>query len=165
MREIIMEITVGMGEIGVAKAPHLLMAIGLGSCVAVAVYDKETKTGGLAHIVLPYIKEAQDHSHPTRFTDVAIDEMIDQMKRQGARIQNIMAKIFGGANMFPELISLASTMDVGKRNILAVRDELKRHNIPITAEDVGDHVGRTIIFDTRDGSVVVKTAHFEASKY
>ena len=160
-----MEITVGMGEIRVAKALDLLIAIGLGSCVAVAVYDKETKTGGLAHIVLPYIREAQDQSHPNRFSDIAIDEMIEQMKNQGARIRDLKAKIFGGANMFPELISSASTMDVGKRNILTVRDELKRHNIPIIAEDVGDHVGRTVIFDTRDGSVVVKTAHAEASRY
>ena len=160
-----MEITVGMGEIRVAKAPDLLMAVGLGSCVAVAIYDKDAEIGSLAHIVLPHLKEAQDKSHPTRFTDVAIEEMIHRMKRQGARIQNVKAKIFGGANMFPELISSASTMDVGKRNILAVRDELRKHNVQIVAEEVGGHVGRTVLFDTRDGSVVVKTAHLEASKY
>jgi len=154
-----MEIAVGMGEIEVAESGHLLGAVGIGSCVAVALYDSYTRIGGLAHIVLPYMEEAHDNSHPARFADVAIGMMIDEMKRQGARIQNIGAKIFGGANMFPEIIPSHSTMDVGKRNILAVREELKRHNIEIILEEVGCHIGRTVLFDTGDGSVLVKTAN------
>ena len=148
-----------MGEIEVTESPHLLGVVGIGSCVAVALYDSYTRIGGLAHIVLPYMEEAHDNSHPARFADVAIGMMIDEMKRQGARIRNIGAKIFGGANMFPEIIPSHSTMDVGKRNILAVREELKRHNIEIILEEVGGHIGRTVLFDTGDGSVLVKTAN------
>ncbi len=101
-----MEIAVGMGEIEVTESAHLLGAVGIGSCVAVALYDSYTRIGGLAHIVLPYMEEAHDNSHPARFADVAIGMMIDEMKRRGARIQNIGAKIFGGANMFPEIDGL-----------------------------------------------------------
>jgi chemotaxis protein CheD len=59
--------------------------------------------------------------------------------------------------MFPALISSDSAMDVGKRNILAVRKELQRHHIRIITSEVGGHIGRTVVFKTRDGSVMVKT--------
>ncbi len=160
-----MEITVGIGEIKVMESPYLLKAIGLGSCVAVALYDRSTGIAGLTHVMLPYIEEFHDKSHPTRFTDIAIKMMIDEMKKRGAWAQDIKAKIFGGANMFPEIISSDSLMDIGKKNILAVRQELKKQNIEIIAEEVGDHIGRTVLFDTRDGSVVVKTALSESKNY
>ncbi len=160
-----MESTVGMGEIMVAESPNLLRAVGIGSCIAVALYDRDTTIGSLAHIMLPCIEESHNKSHPARFSDVAIGIMIGEIKERGARIQNVRAKIFGGANMFPEIISSDSTMDIGKRNISAVREELEKHNIEIIAEEVGDHIGRTVLFNTEDGSVVVKTAHNGEKKY
>jgi len=160
-----MEITVGIGELKVMESPYLLKVIGLGSCVAVALYDRSAGIAGLTHVMLPYIEESHDKSHPTRFIDIAIKMMIDEMKKRGARAQDIKAKIFGGANMFPEIISSDSLMDIGKKNILAVRQQLKKQNIEIIAEEVGDHIGRTVLFDTRDGSVVVKTAFSESRNY
>ncbi len=160
-----MKSTVGMGEIMVVESPYLLRSVGIGSCIAVTLYDRDTAIGGLAHIMLPCIEEAFNKSNPARFSDVAIDMMVDQMKRQGARIQDVKAKIFGGANMFPDIISSDSTMDIGKRNISAVREELERRDIEIIAEDVGDHIGRSVLFDTSDGSVVVKTVNAGEKKY
>ena len=146
-----------MGEIQVADLPHRLIALGIGSCIAVTLYAVDARIGGLAHIMLPCIEEAQNKSNPARFADVGIMMTIEEMVRKGAKIQNIRAKIFGGANMFPGIISMDSTMDIGKRNIQAVRSELEKHNIKIIAEEVGDHLGRTVLFDTRDGSALVKT--------
>lgn len=160
-----MEITVGMGEITVAESPHLLKVIGIGSCMAVALYDKCASIGGLAHVLLPNVEESNDKSHSTRFTDVAIRMLIEEMRKRGAQVQNIKAKIFGGANMFPEIIQPESAMDIGKRNILAVKEQLKKHNIEIVACEVGDHIGRTVVFDTRDGSAIVRTACSEERKY
>ena len=154
-----------MGEIKVVKSPHLLKAIGIGSCVAVALYDRENIIGGLAHVMLPYFEEAHDKSNPTKFTDIAIAMMIDEMKRHGARPQSMIAKIFGGANMFPEIISSNSAMDIGKRNVAATREVLKGYNIQITASEVGGHIGRTMIFDTGDNSITVKTANSERRTY
>ena len=160
-----METSVELGEIEVTESPHILMAVGIGSCVAVTLYDTNTRIGSFAHIMLPYMEEAHDKSHPAKFADVAISMMINEIKTRGAQIQNLEAKIFGGANMFPDIISADSTMDVGKRNILAVREELERHNIRIAASEAGDHIGRTVSFDTKDGSVVVKSVHSGARKY
>ncbi len=160
-----MVIPVGMGEIKVAESPHIISAAGLGSCIAVTLYDTSTTIGGLAHVVLPSIKEAHDRSNPGKFADVAIGVMIDDMKRIGADIRFMSAKIFGGANMFPEIIFSNSPMDVGTRNITAVEKELEKRNIGITASETGGHVGRTVIFNMSDGSIVVKTAHFSSRKY
>jgi len=160
-----MEITVGMGEIKIAEPPHHLMALGLGSCIAVALYAEDARIGGLAHIMLPCINDAHNRSNPARFADVGIAMVIDKMTRRGAQTQNMWAKIFGGANMFPGIISADSNMDIGKRNILAVRKELENHNIKIIAEEVGDHVGRTVLFDTSDGSALVKTAQLGDREY
>jgi chemotaxis protein CheD len=160
-----MDIAVGMGEIKITESPHLLKAIGIGSCVAVALYDRENRIGGLAHVMLPYFEEAHDKSNPLKFSDIAIAMMIDEMKRRGARPQSMIAKTFGGANMFPEIISSDSPMDIGKRNVLAVRKELEGYGIQIAASEVGGHIGRTVIFDTSDNSVTVKTANSEEKKY
>ena len=160
-----MDIAVGMGEIRVAEPPRILMAAGIGSCIAVTLYDRDARVGGMAHLMLPYREEAHDSSNPTKFADVAIAMMIAEMERRGARTQNMRAKIFGGANMFPEIIPADSTINVGERNILAVREELNKLNIAIIAEAVGDHFGRTVSFDTGTGSVVVKTAHLGTRKY
>jgi chemotaxis protein CheD len=160
-----MDIAVGMGEIKVTESPHLLKAIGIGSCVAVALYDRENRRGGLAHVMLPCFEEAHDKSNPLKFSDIAIAMMIDEMNRRGTGPQSIIAKIFGGANMFPEIISSNSAMDIGKRNVVAVREELEGYGIQITASEVGGHIGRTVIFDTSDNSVTVKTANSEEKKY
>jgi chemotaxis protein CheD len=160
-----MDIAVGMGEIKITESPHLLKAIGIGSCVAVALYDRENRRGGLAHVMLPCFEEAHDKSNPLKFSDIAIAMMIDEMKRRGARPQSMIAKTFGGANMFPEIISSDSPMDIGKRNVLAVRKELEGYGIQIAASEVGGHIGRTVIFDTSDNSVTVKTANSEERTY
>jgi len=160
-----MEITVGIGDIKVTESPHILRIVGLGSCIAVVLYDRSTRIGGLAHVMLPHIEESHDKSNPSRFSDIAVGMMIEEMERRGARTQEIRAKIFGGSNMFPEIIFSNGSMDIGKRNILSVKEELKRYNIQIAASEVGDHIGRTVLFDTGDGSVLVKTAPLEWRKY
>ncbi len=160
-----MELSVGMGEMMVAESPSLLRAVGIGSCIAVILYDESSAIGGLAHVVLPCMAESKDKSNPARFIDVAVDMMKGEMKKQNARIQHIKAKIFGGANMFPEIILSDSSMDIGRRNISAIRKELKKHKIDIIAEEVGDNYGRSILFDTEDGSVIVKAAHISDRKY
>ncbi len=160
-----MEIVVGIGEMKITDSPHLIRAVGIGSCVAVALYDRDARIGGLAHIMLPCAEESRDTANPARFADTAIDMMLDGMMRRGAQIQNTRAKMFGGANMFPEIISSNSNMDVGKKNILAVRQKLKKQGIEIVAEEVGGHIGRTVLFDSKNGSVLVRTAQLSEREY
>lgn len=151
------EISVGIGQMLIARAPDCLVTIGLGSCVAIALYDEGARLGGLAHIVLPRRAEAHDCLPPTKFADTAIALMVDEMEQQGADSRRLTAKIFGGGNMFPNLIAVGSPMDIGRRNIQAVREELSRLCMPVIGEAVGGQTGRTVVFDTSDGSILLKT--------
>ena len=160
-----MELTVGMGEVMVAESPHVLRCIGIGSCIAVALYDRAAAIGGLAHIMLPQIAESSDKSSPARYSDAAVAMMGNEMQERDVSICNLKAKIFGGANMFSDIISPGSTMNIGQRNISAVREELLKHDIEIIVEDVGGHVGRSVQFNMRDCSVVIRTINVGEKKY
>ena len=66
-------IQVAIGEGVVARPPHIISALGLGSCVAVTLYDTQRRIGGLAHIMLPDSARVSDVISPinreaSRFT-------------------------------------------------------------------------------------------------
>lgn len=157
-------IKVGMAEYKVMGNPAVLMSIGLGSCIGIVLYDPFNKIGALAHIMLPRHSDAKDQSNPAKFADTSIDLMVAEMEERGSLMRNIKAKIFGGANMFPNVQS-KTLMNVGERNAMAVKEELGKRKITIIAEDLGGISGRTIVFDIKDGSVRVKTIRGESVVY
>lgn len=159
-------IKVGMTEFKVAKNPEALTTLSLGSCVGIVLYDPINRIGGLAHPMLPYINESKDKSNPAKYVDSAIDVMLEKMIGLGAIKRHIKAKLFGGANMFPELIKSSDTiLNVGARNVAVAKEELELKKIEIAAEDTGRNVGRTVTLYTIDGSVKVKTIKGEEAMY
>jgi chemotaxis protein CheD len=120
----------------------------LGSSVAVALYDKAMKKGGMTHFLYPEKNEADK---PTAiFGDISTRTLIKMLLRKGSRKKYLEAQIFGGAfnNEF-------SDEDIGKRNILSARKILAGQNIPVTSEDTGGQKGRKIIFDTHTNEIVI----------
>lgn len=157
------EIMVGIGEIAVCHNPKTLTSLGLGSCVGVALYDKENHIGGLAHVMLPESKEfrgeinkTRDIGSLTKYADIAIPQTIKEMEKLGANRKNIKAKIAGGAQMFPSLQN-SEYINVGKRNIESVKKLLKEENIPIESEETGGCCGRSVRFDVTRQKLKIKT--------
>lgn len=150
-------VRVGMAEYKVAKSPGVLLSLGLGSCVGVALYDSTKKIGGLAHIMLPdsNLSSRRDFN-PGKFADTAIDMLIDNMEKIGADPKRLTAKIAGGAQMF-QIKSDNSIMQIGKRNVEAVRLKLAILNVKIISEDVEGNYGRTIEFNCETGELTIKT--------
>ncbi len=153
MREIL---RVKSSEIKVTQSPNILVTYGLGSCVAVMLYDPLKKLGGLAHIMLPDSSISNKRKYPAKFADLAIDLMIEEMMILRASQRRIKAKLVGGASMF------SSTMNnrmksIGGRNILAVKKILNNKEIDIVAEDTGGNYGRSLEFFTENGLVVVRS--------
>jgi chemotaxis protein CheD len=146
---------VNIAEIKVAHNPSELICLGLGSCIAIVLYDPKRKIGGLAHVMLPHNRKKENSDHPGKFADTAVKELIKNMQKLGANIKQIHAKIFGGANMFSS-INYSNKKSIGELNTLAVIEELKQFGIPILAQDVGGNSGRSIYFSTVDGLVVMK---------
>ena len=161
-----MSTLVNIAEMKIAKEPMILICIGLGSCIGVALYDPIEKIGGVAHVMLPDSKAAKSPekiAKLAKFADTAIEAMIKKMVARGANIQAMKAKIFGGANIFPSSNPNALMM-IGERNIQAVCGELIRHQIPLVAKDVGGNSGRTIYFEVATGMVTVKMLNSREEK-
>lgn len=150
------EIKVGIADFKVAKVPDRLITIGLGSCVGIALIDKVSGVGGLAHIMLPDSTKFNKVNNDIKFADLAIPILINKMRDMGANIRNLRAKIAGGASMF-NFSDSKINMDIGDRNSKAVKEILRSFSIPIDSEDVGGTKGRTITFDTSTGELYVRT--------
>lgn len=146
------EIRVRMAEYSVGMSPDVLVTIGLGSCIGIALYDKFNKIGGLVHIMLP---ESNNSSRPAKYANTAVPFLIKKMTNKGASRSNIIAKIVGGAQMFN--ISNESNMQIGKRNIEAVCKVLQKENVVIKGKDTGEDFGRTMRFYTETGKVKVSS--------
>ena len=151
-----MALSIGIGQMRVARAPARLICLGLGSCVAVAIWDSSTKTGGMAHVMLPdenFAPKRAD-SPPAKFGSTAAKMLIDEMRAQGANVYMVVAKIAGGANMFR---SVSPDMkDIGLLNSEAVKKSLKLNHVRLIAEDIGGTIGRTVELDTDSGRLTVK---------
>ena len=149
-------IKVGMADLNVAKAPVSLTTLGLGSCVGIILYDKVNKISGLAHIMLPSSLKIKNNSNKAKFADTGIEELINKMIKLGAKKNNLVAKIAGGSQMF-SFNSDNNILKIGERNIIATKKNLKKANIKILSEDTGGNFGRTIVLDSTDGSLYIRT--------
>jgi len=141
-----------MGEIAVSAGDgDELIALGLGSCIGLALIDRQAGVAGLAHVVLP---ESRDSAgEPGKFADLAVPELIARMKRAGAS-GRMEAVLTGGARMF----ELGSELDIGARNEAAVRSALAHARIKVAAAATGGNRGRTVKVVPGDGTVSVREA-------
>ncbi len=150
-------IEIGMGELSVGKAPTAFSTSGVGSCLVVCLYSSVHHVGGMAHIMLPknlLVGIPIEPSH-YRYADVAIAVMLEKIEALGVRKTSLIAKIAGGANMFPGV--QGRSQKVGEKNILSVREILGKEGISISAEHVGGTVGRTVRFDVGNGIVSIQS--------
>lgn len=152
-------IKVGMADLATCKSPDALTTLGLGSCVGIALYDPTTKISGLAHIMLPDSTKIKNNQNIAKFADTGIEELIRQMVKLGASKPRLVAKIAGGAQMFAFKSTTSQTSDmlqVGARNVEAVKTVLKREGIRLLAEDTGLNYGRTVEFYSESGQLLIK---------
>jgi chemotaxis protein CheD len=146
---------VRMGELAVSRVPgHVLVSLGLGSCIGLALIDRKMGIAGLAHIVLPQ-SQGQAQEHPRKFADLALPEMLAELEQIGARRLRLEAVLVGGASMFA--VSTAS-LEVGQRNEAAVRELLLKERIPVVAAATGGSKGRTVRVDVASSVVTVREA-------
>lgn len=147
-------ITIGIGDLKVCRAPDVLITYALGSCVGVCLVDDVTKIGGLSHVMLPE-STGSNASNPMRFADLALPMLLRQMESMGASRMRLKAKIAGGATMFT---TASDKFNIGERNIAAVKKFLMANHIPILAEDTGLDYGRTQLFYPETGVMEIRAA-------
>lgn len=147
---------IGMADMNVAKDNGVLITLGLGSCVGIALYDPVAKVAGLAHAMLPDSKEIKNKTNIAKFVDLSTIKLTKDMISIGAQQSRIVAKIAGGAQMFA-FTSTQQNMRIGDRNVEAAEHMLKRLGIKVVAKDVGKTFGRTVELHALDGKFVIKT--------
>lgn len=133
---------------------EMLIVTVLGSCVAACIRDRVTGIGGMNHFMLPDSGNDTDSplSASMRYGAYAMEVLINQLLKAGARRENMEAKVFGGGNVLRGF----TTINVGERNAQFVRDYLRAENMRIVAEDLNDVHPRKVYFFPRTGKVLVK---------
>jgi chemotaxis protein CheD len=150
---------VGMGEIKIsAQATDVLVAYGLGSCVAVCMYDAVSHTAGLLHAVLPgsASSRAGETSNATKYVEEGITALLEQMQRHGSLKSNIKTYLCGGAHLLNSP-GFKDMPQIGKRNAATAEAFLAAKGMRIYGQDTGGSAGRTVKLYPSNGLILVKT--------
>lgn len=141
------------GEYYFTQKDMLIVTV-LGSCVSACIRDRITGIGGMNHFMLPDTGGEDNNpiSASMRYGTYAMEILINDLLKAGAKREHLEAKVFGGGNVLPGFIAI----NVGQRNADFVKQYLKAENIPIVAEDLVDIYPRKVYFFPRTGKVLVK---------
>ncbi len=108
------EIFLKPGDIAFSKDPARITTV-LGSCIAVTIFDKKSKMGGMCHYYLPSANGKDTNGMPNKYGEQAIPALLKAVKKRGASPNDLEAKIIGGANVIaPEGGSEPSADDPGE---------------------------------------------------
>ena len=132
-------------DYAVSDEPIALVTL-LGSCVAACVWDPLLRIGGMNHFMLP-----DGDGTCARYGANAMELLINDLLKRGARRSRLQAKAFGGGNVLRGFAD-----PVGTRNARFVVDYLAAERIPLLAQDLGDIHPRKIAFFPQTGRALVR---------
>ena len=137
-----------------ATARDMLLVTVLGSCVCACIRDPRSGIGGMNHFMLP--DAGGDQGSPladsARYGAYAMEILINQLLKMGAKREYLEAKVFGGGAVLRGF----TVGNVGERNAEFVMDFLHTENIPVLAQDLLDIYPRKVYFFPATGLVRVK---------
>ncbi len=156
-------LVVGIGEYAVATGDAAIVTHALGSCIAVCVWDPVASVSALLHFLLASsrVNPARAAVQPSAFADTGIPLLFQTAYRHGAVRERCRVWIVGGADTqgaatrHGGVASPPSTLEVGRRNILAARNVLWRCGFLLQGEQVGGTIPRTVTL--AGGRVTVKS--------
>ncbi|NYE59310.1 chemotaxis protein CheD [Duganella sp. 1224] len=131
----------------------MLIVTVLGSCVSACIRDRTTGLGGMNHFMLPDGGgDGSPVSASARYGTYAMEILINDLLKAGAKRENLEAKVFGGGAVLKGFTAI----NVGERNAAFVLNFLKVERIRVVAEDLNDIYPRKVYFFPRTGKVLVK---------
>lgn len=140
------------GEYYVTSQGIMIVTV-LGSCVSACIRDTSSGIGGMNHFLLPGDNAPGSlPNESARYGAYAMELLINHLLKLGAAKRNLEAKIFGGGNVLPGLV----THNVGSRNGEFVMDYLATEGIEVAASDIGGQYPRKVYFFPDSGIVRVK---------
>jgi chemotaxis protein CheD len=144
------------GEYFVTRSDEAITTV-LGSCISACIRDPAVRIGGMNHFMLPEDNSSGKSSWiegpgglATRYGSYAMESLINELMKLGARRDRMEVKLFGGGKI------LSSMTDVGKKNIQFAKEFLRMEGFKIAAEDVGDVCPRRVMYFPTTGVVMLK---------
>ncbi|MCC1492051.1 chemotaxis protein CheD [Cognatishimia sp. F0-27] len=140
-----MLLNVIQGSFETSKDSNAIITTVLGSCIAVCLFDKERKLGGMNHFLLPSGRPRSPEC--VRYGANAMELLINRLIKHGAQRPKLEAKVFGGAKMIDSL------KDIGAANAAFAETFLRDEGIPIVSQCTGGTFARRIRFWPTTGVV------------
>ena len=127
----VVRVTIVQGEAKASASPQVEMSTILGSCVATCLFDPVARVGGMNHFLLA---EPPSHVRNQAFDSdyglFLMELLINEMLGLGAHKKRMRARLYGGANLNPDL------SPIGTANAAFARLFLRREAIPCVFEDL-----------------------------
>lgn len=143
------------GEYYVSARGEVICTV-LGSCVSACIRDRSLGLGGMNHFMLPVDQSAgtgawsEGVSAATRYGNIAMEMLVNDLLKAGARRQNLEVKLVGGGKV------LAAMTDVGANNVEFVRRYVETEGFTVAGEDLGENYPRKVCYYPDTGKVRVK---------
>ncbi len=127
----------------------------VGSCIAACIYDIQRTIGGMNHFMLPGLIHPDEMltSELGRYGMFAMELLIGELIKLGAKRKDLQAKLFGGGHV---LKFRQRDGDITGSNIQFARKYLELEGIPIIKEDLGGTIARKILFFSDTSRVLMK---------
>jgi chemotaxis protein CheD len=132
------------GYVFVSEEPYYIHTV-LGSCVSIAVWDREKRFGGMNHFVLPKAEEKPNG----RYGNVSIPYLFHMLQNLKSDRKNWDIHVLGGA------ANVTMKSAVGSLNIDYAITWLEKNKYSISSRDIGGSLGRKVIFNTETGELLV----------
>lgn len=148
-------LVVGIGDCRTSADPAVdLVTYALGSCIAVAIWDPQSKASGMLHFMLPdsTVDPNGGAAQPYRYADTGTPLLFRQVYEAGGEKRRLVVRIVGGAAVVDD----NGLFSVGRRNYAALKKLLWRAGLLIHGEDVGGTVSRTVRLEAETGRLVVR---------
>jgi chemotaxis protein CheD len=141
------------GEYYVTSRDMVLTTV-LGSCVSACVRNSSAGIGGMNHFMLPEDSDptSRDAAAAMRYGVYAMEMLLNELFKGGARRERLEAKVFGGGAVLANMTML----NIGDRNADFVLRYLQTEQVRIAAQDLRGSLPRRINYFPVTGRVTVR---------
>lgn len=144
------------GEYYVTRHAEMIATV-LGSCVSACIRDARLGYGGMNHFMLPLDGSLGQSawgsaaSAATRYGNVAMERLINDILKLGGKREHLEIKLVGGGRVLADM-----TTDIGARNIAFVREYVAAEGFKVVGEDLGDVFPRKVVYFPQSGRIRVR---------
>lgn len=148
-------LVVDIADVAVVAEPTILVTYTLGSCIGVTVWDPDVRVGGLLHYMLPDSHQSPERglTNPAIYCDTGLQKLFHMAYALKASKRRLRIAVAGGS----QLLNDDDTLNIGRRNYLALRKIFWKNGIEIQQQDVGGSVSRSMRLNVQTGEVLIST--------